>query len=204
MEKVVIVAATRTAIGSFQGQFATTPAPQLGAEVIKTLLKQTHVPPADVQECIMGEVLTAGVGQAPARQAALYAGLTPATVCMTINKVCGSGLKSIMLGADSLQLGHSKVVIAGGQENMSLAPYLLDNARSGFRMGHQNVTDSMIKDGLWDPYKNFHMGNAAEVCVKDNQFTREEQDRFAIESYERAQKAWSENLFADDNAKADA
>lgn len=195
MEKTVIVAATRTAIGSFQGQFSTTPAPRLGAEVIKTLLQKTQVAPADVQECIMGEVLTAGVGQAPARQAALYAGLPTSTACMTINKVCGSGLKAVMLASDSIQLGHSQIVIAGGQENMSLAPYLLENARVGYRMGHQTVSDSMIKDGLWDPYKNFHMGSAAEVCIKDYKFTREEQDQFAIESYERAQKAWEQNLF---------
>ncbi|HPI39223.1 MAG TPA: thiolase family protein [Pseudobdellovibrionaceae bacterium] len=198
MEKIVIVAATRTAVGSFLGQFSNTPAPKLGAEVIRTLLQKTQINPADVQECIMGEVLTAGVGQAPARQAALYAGLTPATACMTINKVCGSGLKAVMLAADSIQLGHSQIVIAGGQENMSLSPYILENARSGLRMGHQTLTDTMIKDGLWDPYKNFHMGNAAEICVKENHFSREEQDQFAVESYEKAQKAWAQNLFSEE------
>jgi acetyl-CoA C-acetyltransferase len=148
----------------------------------------------------MGEVLTAGVGQAPARQAALFAGLKNSTPCLTINKVCGSGLKSVMLAADSIALGHTKIAVAGGQENMTLAPHLLENSRSGYRMGPTQMTDSMIKDGLWDPYSNFHMGNAAEICVKEHNFTREEQDAFAVDSYKKAQDAWAKNLFKNEIA----
>lgn len=195
MESVVLVQSLRTPVGSFQGALSNVPAPQLGSQVIKALLNQTGVRPEEVDECIMGEVLTAGVGQAPARQAALGAGLTPSTVCMTINKVCGSGLKAVMLAHDSIVTGQSKIVIAGGQETMSLAPHLLENSRSGYRMGHAQMTDSMLKDGLWDPYNNFHMGNAAEICVRDYHFTREQQDAFAVESYKRAQKAIESGVF---------
>lgn len=195
MKEVVIVSATRTPVGAFQGSLATVPAPRLGATVIKESLARAGIKPDEVDECIMGEVLTAGVGQAPARQAALYAGLTPSTPCMTVNKVCGSGLKAIMLGADSIQLGRSKIVVAGGMENMSLAPHILENSREGFRMGPASLTDSMVKDGLWDPYNNFHMGSAAEICVTENQFDRESQDAFAQRSYEKAQRAQNEGLF---------
>ena len=146
----------------------------------------------------MGEVLTAGVGQAPARQAAIYAGLPTSVACMTINKVCGSGLKAVMLGADSIRLGQSAVVVAGGQENMSLVPHLLERSRSGYRMGTINATDAMIKDGLWDPYNNFHMGSAAEFCVREYKVSRAEQDQFAIESYKRAQKASQDGSFKDE------
>ncbi|MEQ1722598.1 MAG: thiolase family protein, partial [Pseudobdellovibrio sp.] len=149
----------------------------------------------DINEVIMGQVLTAGAGQAPARQAALYAGLANSTQCLTINKVCGSGLKAVMLASDSIRLGHSQVVIAGGQENMTLAPHLLENSRVGYRMGTQTIVDSMIKDGLWDPYNNFHMGNAAEICSKEFSFTREAQDAFAIDSYKKAQKAIADGKF---------
>lgn len=195
MENVVIVSSVRTPVAGFQGAFATLPAPRLGAIAIKEALTRAQVSPDEVDECIMGEVLTAGVGQAPARQAALYAGLKNTTPCMTINKVCGSGLKAVMLAADSIALGHTKIAVAGGQENMTLAPHLLENSRSGYRMGATQMTDSMIKDGLWDPYNNFHMGNAAEICVKEHGFTREQQDAFAIDSYKKAQDAWSKNLF---------
>lgn len=198
MESVVIVAAQRTPVGSFQGAFSQVSAPQLGATAIRAVLKQSGLSANDVNEVIMGEVLTAGVGQAPARQAALYAGLPSGVPCLTINKVCGSGLKSIMLGADSIQLGRSEVVIAGGQENMTLAPHLLENSRSGYRMGPQTIVDSMIKDGLWDPYNNFHMGNAAELCVKEYKLTRQEQDEFATDSYKKAQKAQSEGKFKEE------
>ncbi|MGE0633558.1 MAG: acetyl-CoA C-acyltransferase, partial [Pseudobdellovibrionaceae bacterium] len=139
-------------------------------------------------------------GQAPARQAAIYAGLPPSVVCMTINKVCGSGLKAIMLGADSVRTGQAKVVVAGGQENMSMAPHLMENSRAGYRMGSVQIMDSMIKDGLWDPYNNWHMGSAAELCVKDRKFTREEQDQFAIESYKKAQKAIESGVFKNEIA----
>ncbi len=195
MEKVVITSFARTPVGTFQGGLSTLPAPRLGAFAIAEALKRSQVGADEVSECIMGEVLTAGVGQAPARQAALFAGLKNSTPCLTINKVCGSGLKAIMLAADSIQLGHSQIVVAGGQENMSLAPHLLENSRTGFRMGNTQFVDSMIKDGLWDPYNNFHMGSAAELCVKENNFTREQQDEFAIKSYEKAQKAMEAGHF---------
>ena len=189
MDKVVIVSSVRTPVGSFQGGFSTLAAPALGAIAIKEAVLRSGVTPEKIDECIMGEVLTAGVGQAPARQAAIYAGLKTSTVCMTINKVCGSGLKAVMLAADSLRLGHSKIIVAGGQENMTLAPHLLENSRTGYRMGSTVLADSMIKDGLWDPYNNFHMGNAAELCVSEYKFTRESQDEFAIHSYKKAQNA---------------
>lgn len=200
MEKVVIVAAARTPVGSFQGAFANVPGPRLGAVAIKEALKRADVKGDEVQEVIMGEVLTAGVGQAPARQAAIYAGISTAAACMTINKVCGSGLKAVMLAADSIQLGNSKIAVAGGQENMTLAPHLMENVRSGYRMGPATVTDSMIKDGLWDPYNNFHMGTAAELCVKEYHFTREQQDAFAIDSYKKAQAAIASGAFKEEIA----
>jgi acetyl-CoA C-acetyltransferase len=195
---VYIVAAKRTPVGSFSGLLASQPAPKLGAAAIQAALTQAQLDPSQVNECIMGEVLTAGVGQAPARQAAIYAGLPTSVACLTINKVCGSGLKAVMLATDSIRLGNSEVVVAGGQENMSLAPHLLENSRSGYRMGTISATDSMVKDGLWDPYNNFHMGNAAELCVREYKFTREEQDNFAIESYKKAQKAQADGWFKDE------
>lgn len=195
MEDVVILSAKRTAIGSFQGAFSQTPAPRLGAAVIKEALKVAGLKPDQVDECIMGNVLSAGIGQAPARQAAIYADLPKSVECMTINKVCGSGLKSVMLAAQALQLGHANVIVAGGQENMTLAPHLLEKSRAGYRMGNAQITDSMIKDGLWDPYGDLHMGNCGELCAKEYHFTREQQDEFAIESYKRAQKATQDGSF---------
>lgn len=200
MDQVVIISSVRTPVGSFQGAFSTLPAPRLGAIAIKEAAQRAGVKVENIDECIMGEVLTAGVGQAPARQAALYAGLNTSTPCMTINKVCGSGLKAVMLAADSLRLGHSQIAVAGGQENMTLAPHLLENSRAGYRMGPAPIVDSMIKDGLWDPYNNFHMGNAAEICVKDYKFTREAQDEFAIHSYKKAQDAIQKGLFKNEIA----
>jgi acetyl-CoA C-acetyltransferase len=198
MEKVVIAAAARTPVGSFQGALSSLPAPKLGAIAIKEALKRAKVSATEVNEVIMGQVLTAGVGQAPARQAAIFAGLADSTVCMTINKVCGSGLKSVMLAADSITLGNAQIAVAGGQENMTLAPHLLENSRTGYRMGNAGVVDSMIKDGLWDPYNNWHMGTAAEMCVKEYKMTREEQDAFAINSYKKAQAAQAAGLFAEE------
>ena len=195
MEKVVIVSATRTAVGSFQGVFSSLAAPRLGAAAIRAALEKAGVKNTEVDEVIMGEVLTAGVGQAPARQASIYAGVSNSTPCLTINKVCGSGLKAVMLASDSIRLGTSSIVVAGGQENMTLAPHLLENSRSGYRMGSQSIVDSMIKDGLWDPYNNFHMGNAGEICSKEYNFTREAQDAFAIDSYKKAQKAIADGKF---------
>lgn len=200
MEKIVIVSAQRTPVGSFQGQLSTLAAPRLGAIAIKSALEKANVKATDVDEVIMGEVLTAGVGQAPARQAAIYAGITNSAVCMTINKVCGSGLKAVMLAADSLRLGHTTVAVAGGQENMSLAPHLLENSRNGYRMGAVSMIDSMIKDGLWDPYNNFHMGNAAEICSREFSFSREAQDAFAIDSYKKAQAATAAGHFKNEIA----
>lgn len=195
MSNAYIISAQRTAVGSFQGQFANLPAPRLGAAAIQAALAKAKVQAADINECIMGEVLTAGVGQAPARQAALYAGLPNTVPCMTINKVCGSGLKAVMLAADNIALGNTHLAVAGGQENMTLAPHLLENSRAGYRMGHFQTIDSMIKDGLWDPYSNFHMGSAAELCVREYKFSREAQDEFAKESYTKAQKAQKDGLF---------
>ncbi|HEX4923364.1 MAG TPA: thiolase family protein [Bdellovibrionales bacterium] len=195
-KSVVIVGASRTAIGGFLGAFAQTPAPALGAAAISAALRQSGLSPEKVESCWMGNVLTAGLGQAPARQAALKAGLLKTTDCTTVNKVCSSGLKAVMLAADAIQLGRNSVVIAGGQENMSLAPHLLENSRSGTKMGPGTLTDSMIKDGLWDPYHNFHMGKAGELCAKEYKVSREEQDQYAIESYKRAQAAQKDGTFA--------
>lgn len=195
MEKVIIAAAKRTPVASFQGAFSQIPAPKLGAIAIKAAVTAAGVSPNEIDECIMGEVLTAGTGQAPARQAALGAGLANSTPCMTINKVCGSGLKAVMLAADNIILGNTKIAVAGGQENMTLAPHLLENSRSGYRMGPATVVDSMIKDGLWDPYNNWHMGNAAELCTKEYHMTREAQDQFAIESYKKAFAAQEKGVF---------
>lgn len=195
MENVYITSAVRTPIGSFLGALKDIPAPQLGGFAIKEAIHRSQIKPEDVNECIMGEVLTAGVGQAPARQAALNAGLPSSVACLTINKVCGSGLKAVMLAADAIRLNPNLIVVAGGQENMSQAPHLLENSRGGYRMGSVPIVDSMIKDGLWDPYNNWHMGNAGELCVKEFHFTREEQDQFAIESYKKAQKALTDGVF---------
>lgn len=198
MDNVLILSASRTAIGTFQGSLSSVPATKLGATAIQSALQKSGASAADVKEVIMGHVLTAGVGQAPARQAAIYAGLPQSAECLTINKVCGSGLKAVALASDQIRLGFSDLIIAGGQENMSLAPYLLDKARSGIRMGHGELIDSMIKDGLWDPYNNIHMGNCAELCAKEYKFTREAQDAFAIESYKRAQKAIADGVFKEE------
>ena len=202
-KSVFIVGAARTPIGTFQGALSTLAAPHLGATAIKSALSRAGVQGTQIEECIMGQVLTAGVGQAPARQAAIYAGLPTSVACMTINKVCGSGLKALMLASDSIQLGNCEIAIAGGQENMSLAPHLLENSRTGYRLGPIIAADSMVKDGLWDPYNNFHMGTAAEMCVREYKFTREEQDPFAIESYTRAQKSIKEGVFKDEIAEVE-
>ncbi len=198
MSEVVILSAQRTPIGSFMGQQSSFSAPQLGSAAIKGALAKAGVKPDQISQCIMGQVLTAGTGQAPARQAALGAGLPTSVPCMTINKVCGSGLKAVMLGADALRLGDAEVVVAGGQEAMSQVPYLLEQARGGYRMGNGQVVDALVKDGLWDPYNNFHMGTAAELCVKENKITRQEQDEFAKQSYLRAQKAMADGIFKDE------
>lgn len=192
---VVIISAMRTPVGSFQGNLSSLSATKLGGVAIKAALDQIEIEPRQIDECIMGEVLTAGVGQAPSRQAAIYAGLPSSVPCVTVNKVCGSGLHSVINGYYNICLERSRVVIAGGQESMSQSPHLLMGSRQGYRMGHSTLTDSMIHDGLWDPYNQFHMGVAAELCVKEHSISREQQDEFTIESYRRAQKAQQSGWF---------
>jgi acetyl-CoA C-acetyltransferase len=196
MNDVVILSACRTPIGSFRGTLAPLPAPRLGAIAIEEAVRRAGIAPADVQEVIMGNVLQAGVGQAPARQAAIFAGLPPSVECMTVNKVCGSGLKSVMLAAQAIMVGDAEVIVAGGMESMSNAPYLLDRAREGYRIGNAEVVDVIYRDGLMDVYNNYLMGNAAEVCARECEVPREAQDAFAIESYTRAQKAQKGGVFA--------
>ena len=186
MRDVVITSAVRTPIGSFNGSLSALPAVRLGAAAIKSSIERAAVKPEEVDEVLMGMVLQGGIGQAPARQAAIYAGLPYSVPCMTIHKVCGSGLKSVMLGAQSIMLGESNIVVAGGMESMSNAPYYLFNARSGYRMGDGKLVDGMIFDGLWDPYSNMHMGMCGEICADEYKISREAQDEFAINSYKKA------------------
>jgi len=198
MKEVVIVSGCRTPIGSFLGTLASVSAPRLGAIVIEEAIRRANIKKTDVQEVIMGNVLTAGIGQAPARQAALYAGLPESVECMTINKVCGSGLKAVMLASQAIQAGDADVIVAGGMESMSNVPYYAERARTGLRMGHAQLIDGMIKDGLWDVYNDFHMGNAAEICARECSIPREAQDEFAVISYRRAQAATNEGRFKDE------
>ena len=194
----VITAIARTAIGSFQGVLSSVPTVRLGATVIKSAVERAGLMGEDIDEVIMGNVLSAGEGQAPARQAAIYAGLPNTVECMTINKVCGSGLKSVMLADQAIRCGDAEVVVAGGMENMSLSPYYLMDARGGMRLGHKKVVDSIIGDGLWDPYGDMHMGNCAEVLAKEENFSREDQDAFAVESYRRSLEAIEIGYFKDE------
>jgi acetyl-CoA C-acetyltransferase len=196
LNEVVIVSAVRTPIGSFRGALSGVAAPKLGSVVIADALKRANLKAPDVDQVIMGNVLSAGLGQAPARQAALGAGLPKTVECLTVNKVCGSGLKAVMLAAQAILLGEAEVVVAGGMENMTNAPYLLPKARGGYRMGDGALVDSMIKDGLWDVYNDFHMGAAAELCAKKFAISRQEQDEFAARSYKRAQTAQRGGDFA--------
>ncbi|MFJ4348816.1 acetyl-CoA C-acetyltransferase [Pseudomonas sp. NPDC089401] len=198
MNDVVIVAATRTAIGSFQGALANVPAVELGAAVIRQLLEQTRLDPGQVDEVILGQVLTAGAGQNPARQAAIKAGLPYGVPALTLNKVCGSGLKALHLAAQAIRCGDAEVVIAGGQENMSLAPYVMPSARTGQRMGHGQLIDSMITDGLWDAFNDYHMGITAENLVDKFGLSREQQDAFAAESQRKAVAAIEAGRFKDE------
>ena len=191
----VIVAAKRTPVGAFQGNLSSVSAPNLGAVVIKALVEETGIDPSQIDEVILGNVLAAGLGQAPARQAALYSGLPQTIEALTINKMCGSGLKAVMLADQVIRSGDADVVIAGGMESMSNAPYLLPNARDGQRLGHGKMIDSMIHDGLWDAYNDKHMGTCAEMLSKDRNFTREAQDEYAVSSYKRAQIAQAKGVF---------
>ena len=198
MEKVVIVSAKRTAIGSFNGSLASFSSGQLGSFAIKAVIEDSKIDSNLIDEVIMGNVLMGGQGQAPARQAAIFAGLPNKTECLTINKMCGSGLKSVMLAQQSIALGDAEIIIAGGQESMTNAPYILLNARNGYRLGHGEIKDSVVLDGLWDPYNNIHMGSCAESCARDFSFTREELDAFAMESYKRANEAIISGRFKDE------
>lgn len=198
MQDVVIVAATRTAVGSFQGSLATISAVDLGAAVIRQLLAQTGLDGAQVDEVIMGQVLTAGAGQNPARQAAIKAGLPHAVPAMTLNKVCGSGLKALHLAAQAIRCGDAEVIIAGGQENMSLSNYVLPGARTGLRMGHSQMIDTMISDGLWDAFNDYHMGITAENLVDKYAISREAQDAFAAASQQKAIAAIEGGRFVDE------
>jgi acetyl-CoA C-acetyltransferase len=195
MIPIVILGATRTPLGSFQGGLAAVPAPRLGAVAIRGAVARAGVAPADITDVLFGNVLPAGQGQAPARQAALYAGLPTSVRCTTVNKVCGSGLQTIIGAAHFLAGGSGEFFVAGGMENMSLAPYLLPKAREGYRIGNHTVVDSLVTDGLWDPYNNRHMGGCAEECAKKFGFTRAQQDDYAAESFRRANAAQQAGLF---------
>src|SRR5437588_888088 len=194
-KKVVIVGAARTPIGAFLGSLASVPAPRLGATAIQAALQRAGVKPEDVQTVFMGEVLQGGVGQAPARQASLYAGIPKTVPCVTVNKVCGSGLESVIEAARVIALGEADVVVAGGMESMSNAPYFTHSMRNGARMGNVEMKDLMIHDGLWDPYNDMHMGMCGEKCAADFQFSRSAQDEYARESTVRAQRAQKEGAF---------
>lgn len=198
MKKVVITHIKRTPVGAFNGALSSFTAPQLGSIVIKALLEESKIDKNSIDEVIMGNVLTAGLGQAPARQAAIYAGLPEKTEALTINKMCGSGLKAVMLAHQAIQCGDADIIIAGGQESMSNAPYILQGARNGYRLGNSTIYDSVLLDGLTDVYNNIHMGLCAESCAKDFSFTREELDTFATLSYNRAIAAQKDGKFNDE------
>src|SRR5205814_4736873 len=194
-DDVVILSGCRTPVGKFQGSLSDLSAPQLGAIVVREAVKRANLGPQQVDECIMGLVVSAGLGQNPARQAALNGGLPPEVGAMTINKVCGSGLKAVGLGAQAIQTGNSEIVVAGGMESMTNAPYLLPQARKGYRLGNAQIIDSMVQDGLWDVYNNYHMGNTGENVAEKYGITREEQDQFALNSHRKAIEAWKECRF---------
>ncbi|MCC6765818.1 MAG: thiolase family protein [Deltaproteobacteria bacterium] len=198
MGDAYLLSAVRTPIGGFRGTLSQRTAPELGAVVLRAAVERAQVPPEDVEQVIMGNVIAAGLGQAPARQAGLGAGLPRGHGALTVNKVCGSGLMAVALAAQSIRLGEADVVAAGGMESMSRAPYLVPRARDGQRLGHGALLDAMILDGLWDPYNDFHMGSAAEGCARDRAIDREAQDGYAVESYRRAQAAVAAGAFADE------
>src|SRR4051794_26138660 len=199
-EEAFIVAGVRTPIGALGGALSTVPAPKLAATCIKVVLEKAKVSPADVDEVIMGNVVSAGIGQNPARQAGIYAGLPVSVGATTVNKVCGSGMKAVMLATQAIRLGEADVVVAGGMENMSLAPYLLPGARQGYLMGNGELIDSMIHDGLWDVYGGKHMGIYGEQCAAKYQITKQQQDDVAVRSYTRARNAISNGIFAEEIA----
>ena len=194
-KSVYILGRARTPIGSLNGVLSAVPAPKLGAVAIKAAIERSGITPDQVDELYMGNVVGAGIGQAPAQQAGVYAGLPVNIPCTTVNKVCASGMKAIMLGAGSISSGDNDIVVAGGMESMSNIPYYLEKARTGLRLGHGQLTDGIIKDGLWDPYKDYHMGVAGELCSVEYNIGREEQDKFAAESYTRSAKAYEQGFF---------
>lgn len=198
MKDVYIVSAVRTPIGSFGGVLSSVPATKLGARAIEGAIKKAGIKAQEINEVFMGNVLQANEGQAPARQAAIFAGVPNTVPCTTINKVCASGMKSIMLAAQSIMLGDNDVVVAGGMENMSQVPHYLPSMRTGTKLGNSKVIDGMVNDGLWDVYNEYHMGNAGELCAKEYGFTREQQDEVAITSYKRADAAWKEGNFSEE------
>lgn len=198
MKKVVIVSAKRTPIGSFNGSLSSFTAGQLGSIAIKAVVEDSKIDTNLIDEVIMGNVLTGGQGQAPARQAAIFAGLPNKVECMTINKMCGSGLKAVMLAQQAILAGDAEIIVAGGQESMTNAPYILSKARNGYRLGHGEIQDLIVLDGLWDVYNQIHMGSCAEVCAKEFKFSREELDEFAINSYKRAINAIQSGRFKDE------
>jgi acetyl-CoA C-acetyltransferase len=195
IQQAVIVSAVRTPMGSFNGVFSSVPATKLGSIAIAEALKRVHVPPERVDDVYMGCVLSAGLGQAPARQASIGAGIPHSVGATTINKVCGSSLKTVIMASQAIALGEARIIVAGGMENMTRAPYLLEKARQGYRLGHAELVDSLVRDGLWDVYNNFHMGNGGELCAAKYRLTRQEVDDFALESYRRAQGAIATGVF---------
>ncbi|MCP4727868.1 MAG: acetyl-CoA C-acetyltransferase [bacterium] len=198
LRDVVIVSACRTPVGAFNGGLSSISTTKLGAIAIKEAVSRAGIEPDQVDQVFMGCVLQGGLGQAPARQAAIYAGLPKKVDCTTINKVCSSGLVTVFFGAQSIQTGNADIVVAGGMENMSQTPYFLDKARNGYRLGHGKILDMMVNDGLWDVYNNFHMGNAAEMCAKEYNLSREDQDNFAAESYRKAIESLNNGKFKDE------
>jgi acetyl-CoA C-acetyltransferase len=196
MNEVVIVSGCRTPVGKFQGSLSSLTATQLGALAVREAVQRAELRPEHVDECIMGNVVSAGLGQNPARQAALNGGLLPEVSAVTVNMVCGSGLRAVALAAQSIQTGNAEIIIAGGMESMTNAPYLLPQARSGFRMGDAKAVDSMVRDGLWDVYNDFHMGQTAELVAEKYKISREDQDCFALLSHQKAAAAWREGRFA--------
>ena len=198
MKEVYIVSAVRTPIGSFGGSLSKVSATQLGATAIKGAIAKSKVDAEQIDEVFMGNVISANLGQAPARQASLFAGISNKVPCTTINKVCSSGMKSVMIGAQTIMLGDNDVVVAGGMENMSSVPHYVPGMRTGLKLGDGKLVDGMVKDGLWDVYNNYHMGNAAELCATELKFSREEQDRYAIQSYKRSAAASEAGKFKDE------
>ena len=198
MKEVVIVSAVRTPIGSFGGKLSSVPAPSIGAAAIKGAMEKAGITGEQVNEVFMGNVLQANLGQHPARQAAIFAGISFETPCTTVNKVCSSGMKSIMLAAQSIICGDNDIVVAGGMENMSSVPHYMANSRTGQKLGDMKLVDGLVKDGLTDVYNKVHMGNCAEICAKEMNFSREQQDAFAIESYNRSAAAWKNGKFDDE------